>query len=258
MRDSRSVSLEQRLHHQGGIDGTAARLDDDADVLRRLVADVGNERQPLRLHQLGDLLDQPRLLDLVGNLGDDDDVGAASLLLDFPARPHAEAAAAGLVSLDHRRAFLDDNPAGREIRPRHHSRRACRPRHLRVLDEVKRRVAELGGIVRRNVGRHADGDAGRAIGEEVGERAGENDGLLVLTVIGRAEVDGVLVDAVEEETGDLGQPRFGVAHGRGVIAVDIAEIALALRSADSGRRNPGRGERARRRSPGRHGDGNCP
>jgi hypothetical protein len=27
---------------------------------------------------------------------------------------------------------------------------------------------------------------------------------------------------------DLGQPRLGVAHGRGVIAVDVAEIALAL------------------------------
>ena len=27
---------------------------------------------------------------------------------------------------------------------------------------------------------------------------------------------------------DVGQPRFGVAHGRGVIAVDVAEVALAV------------------------------
>ena len=32
----------------------------------------------------------------------------------------------------------------------------------------------------------------------------------------------------EQQVGDLGQPRLGVAHGRGVIAVDVAEIALAV------------------------------
>ena len=52
--------------------------------------------------------------------------------------------------------------------------------------------------------------------------------LFLLAVIGRAEIDRVLVDAVEQRRRDRGQARFGVAHGRGVIAVDIAEIALAV------------------------------
>ena len=52
--------------------------------------------------------------------------------------------------------------------------------------------------------------------------------LLVRAVVARPEIDRVLVEAVEQEPRDFRQPRFGVAHGGGVIAVDIAEIALAV------------------------------
>ena len=93
---------------------------------------------------------------------------------------------------------------------------------------MQRRVAELGGIVRRDVGRHADGDAGRAVGEQVREGAGQHHRLLPLPVIGRAEVDGVLVDAAQQQLGDRRHARLGVAHGRRVIAVDVAEIALPV------------------------------
>ena len=53
--------------------------------------------------------------------------------------------------------------------------------------------------------------------------------LLVAAVVGGAELDGVGVDAVEQRAQrDLGQAGLGVAHGRGIVAVDIAEIALAV------------------------------
>ena len=93
---------------------------------------------------------------------------------------------------------------------------------------MQRRVAQLAGIVRRDIGRHADGDAGGAVGEQVGEIGREHRRLLLAPVVIGAEIDGVLVDAVEQLRGDLGQPRLGVAVGGGVIAVDIAEIALPV------------------------------
>ena len=65
-------------------------------------------------------------------------------------------------------------------------------------------------------------------GEQVREGARQDDGFLVLFVIGRAEIDRVLVDAFEKQRRDLGHARFGVAHGGRVIAVDIAEIALPV------------------------------
>ena len=66
------------------------------------------------------------------------------------------------------------------------------------------------------------------LASRLGKVAGRTDRLLSLAVVGRAEVDGVLVDAVEQRARDLGQARLGVAHGGGVIAVDVAEIALPV------------------------------
>ena len=56
----------------------------------------------------------------------------------------------------------------------------------------------------------------------------QNRRLAFRVVVVRLEVDGVLVDVVEQRMRDLGQPRFGVAHRRGHIAVDRAEIALPV------------------------------
>ena len=93
---------------------------------------------------------------------------------------------------------------------------------------MQRGVAELGGVVRRDRGRHADRDALRAVGEQVRKAAGQHHRLFVRAVVVGAELDAVLVDAVEQQPRDLGHARFGVAVGGGIIAVDIAEIALAV------------------------------
>ena len=82
--------------------------------------------------------------------------------------------------------------------------------------------------MRRDRGRHADRDALRAVGEQVRERARQHHRLFRKSVIVRAEIDRVLVDALEQQPRDLGHARFGVAIGGGVIAVDIAEIALPV------------------------------
>ena len=82
--------------------------------------------------------------------------------------------------------------------------------------------------MRRNARRHADRDAAGAVREQVRDARGEHDRLLLLAVIGLAEIDRVFVDAVEQRRRDGRQLGLGVAHRRRVIAVDIAEIALAV------------------------------
>src|SRR5262249_59081606 len=74
----------------------------------------------------------------------------------------------------------------------------------------------------------ADRDARGAVGKEVGEVGREHLWLLRAPVVVGPEVDGVLIDAIEQPRRNLGHARFGVALGRWVIAVDIAEIALAI------------------------------
>ena len=93
---------------------------------------------------------------------------------------------------------------------------------------MQRGVAKLGRVVRRDRGRHADRDALRAVGEQVREAAGQHHRLFAAVVIGRAQLNRVLVDAIQQQPGDVRQPSLGVAHRGRVIAVDIAEIALAV------------------------------
>ena len=134
--------LEQRFHHHCGIDRARARLDHEADVLGQFIAHVGDQRQLLLVEQLGDLLDQPRLLHQPGNFGDDHDIGAAAGVFALPARAHAERAAAGGVGFGDRFGRIDDDAAGREIRTLDvfQQRLAARIRACRS-DAARRRTA---------------------------------------------------------------------------------------------------------------------
>ena len=92
-------------------------------------------------------------------------------------------------------------------------------REIRALDEFEQlRVGEFGfsisaivacaefaQIVRRDGGRHADRDAARSVRQQIGKRRRKNDRLFVLAVIGRAEIDGVLVEAFEQRLRNFGQ-----------------------------------------------------
>ena len=97
-----------------------------------------------------------------------------------------------------------------------------------MRDQVERGVAQFGEVVRRNGRRHTDGDALCAVGQHVGEGRGQHDRLPLGAGVIVAEVDRILVDAFQQQARDLGHPRLGVAVGGGAIAVDVAEIALAV------------------------------
>ena len=97
-----------------------------------------------------------------------------------------------------------------------------------IVDQRDAGVDDLAEIVRRDVGRHADRDAAGAVGEEIREPRRQHHRLALGIVVVRLEIDGVLVDVLEQRIGDLGEAHLGVAHRRGRIAVDRAEIALAV------------------------------
>ena len=94
--------------------------------------------------------------------------------------------------------------------------------------EGDRRVADLAEVVGRDVRGHPDGDARRAVDEQVRQLRREDRRLLLRPVVVRDEVDGLLVDVGQHLGRDRGQPRLGVAHRRGPVAVDRAEVALAI------------------------------
>ena len=218
---------EQAFHQDVRVDRPAARLDDDTDKLIAFVADISENRQLLVIDQRRQRLDQLALLHAVRNFGNDRDPRPASQILDRPFRPDPKRSPPRRISLRNRRRRIDDQPAGRQVRPAHKMEQ--RPvLGVGLIDQMDCRIDHFGGVVRRNVRRHADRNPARAIGKQIGEQPRHNLGFFVFPVVGGPIIDRTVVESGHQVDGNRRQPRFGIAIGRGIIAVDIAEIALPV------------------------------
>ena len=249
------AELEQAFHHQRRIDAARARLEHQPDVLGGFVAHVGDQRQLLFVDQLGDLLDEPHLLHLPGNFGDHDQTGAAAGVLGVPARPQAERAAPGGVGLGDRLGRIDDDAAGREIRARARISTACGcARWAARSDKARRRTAR-----RRCAAGSRSPCRPRCPARRW--RAG-------------SETPPAAPPAPATRRRSWGGNRRRPRRCRRAGAARLRSAAPRCsgrrrryrrrycrncpgrRPADSARRNPARGAPSRRRSPGRHADGN--
>ena len=139
---------------------------------------------------------------------------------------HHHLAAAGAVALAHAGQAVD-RAGGREVRRRDDLHQLLE-RGVAVLQQVQAGVDHLVEVVRRDVGGHAHRDAGRAVDQQVGQPRRQHQRLFLGAVVVGAEVDGFLVDVGEHLVRDLRQADFRVAHRRRVVAVDRAEVALAV------------------------------
>jgi hypothetical protein len=98
---------------------------------------------------------------------------------------------------------------------------------------MQRRIAQLGGVMRRDRGRHADSDALRAVGEQIGKGRRQHHRLVVAAVICRTEIHGILVDAVDQypRDPDLRQEYLRAyipSLVRGQATPEVAEVAAAI------------------------------
>ena len=207
--------------------GVALELDDDAiAVAVGFVAQVGDALDLLIAHQLGDALDHGRLVHLVRDLGDDDRLALLAHGLEGDLAAHDDRAAAGVIGVTDA-AAAEDDAAGREVRPRHDANQIVDAQG-RIVDQRVAGVDQLAEIVRRDVGRHADGDAAGAVDQQVRETRRQHHRLVLGAVVVVLEIDGVLVDVVEQRHRRFFELTLGVTHGRRWIAVDRAEIALPV------------------------------
>ena len=143
---------ELRLLEEGGeyLLGlrVALELDHEPDpVAVGLVAQVGDRVGPPGAHDLRDLLDDARLVHLIGKFRDDQRTLPESALLEMDFGAHVESSSPGPVGgLDAGPAV--DVPARREVRPGQAGEQLVAVA-LRVRDEVVDRGEELPGVVRR-------------------------------------------------------------------------------------------------------------
>ena len=223
--------LEQMVQHDSGVH-VVPQLDDDAHALPvRLIAQVGDAFDLLVFDQLRDFLDQVGFVDQIRKLRDDDPAFTVRHRFNIRDGAGDDLAAPGAVSFV-RAGCSHDNAAGRKIR-RLHDRKdffdICVPVFFDpVVDDFGRRGDYFAQIVRRNVGRHADRDAGGAVNKQIRVAAGKNRGLFLRLVKVGDKLDRVLLDVRQHLHGNLRQTRLCVSHGRRAVTVDGAEISVAV------------------------------
>ena len=140
-------------------------------------------------------------------------------------RAHDHSAASGAVALVHALQTVN-NGACREVRRRHPRNEFVNGR-VGLVQQMTARINRLAQIVRRNVGGHTHGNAGRTVHKEVGQTRGQYGGFLFGVVKVGNEVNRVLFQVVEHSIGNASQTAFGVTHGGRRVAVHRTEVALA-------------------------------
>ena len=97
------------------------------------------------------------------------------------------------------------------------------------VEQMDARAGHFAQVVRRDVGGHADRDAGRSVQQHVRHACRQPGRFVARAVVIRREVDRALVDFVEQQFGHRRETRFGVAHRReGFRIVGRTEVALAV------------------------------
>ena len=218
--------LEEVVEHHVGV-GVALELNDELRLLvGRGVAQLADAVEVARPDQLGDLLLNDLDRGLVRQLGHHDAVAGAALF-DFGDGPHFDGAPPGPVGVEDALA-PEDQRAGREVRSLDELHEVV-GRGVGVVQHVDGGVNDLAHVVRRHVGRHAHGDALRAVDQQVGKAGRQDGGLDGGPVVVAHHVDGLFVDVRHELEGQGRQPALRVAHGRGpVVGTPAAEAAVAV------------------------------
>jgi hypothetical protein len=217
---------EQLVEHHLG-DGPPAQLDDDAHAVAiGLVAQIGDAVDLAVLHQVGDAHDQVGLVDLVGELADDQLLPAGFGGLQGDPGPHHDLAPPRLVGVQDPLAAEDEAPGG-EVRAPHDAAQLFEA-EAGPVDHGHDGRSDLPQVVRRYVGGHAHGDAAGAVDQQKGQRRRQHQRLLEGVVVIGPEIHRFLVDVPQHLFGDLGQARLGVAHGRRRVPVDGPEVPLTV------------------------------
>ena len=218
--------LEKRVEDGRGL-FSALELDDDAGLFVGLVAHVAYALNLLLGDELGDSDDEVGAINVVGDLGDDELLAAALHFLGMGFATDTDDALAGLeIGED---AFATgDNAAGGEIGALDVAAEVVEGGGGWFVEDLDDGGDELVEVVRRDVGRHADGDAGRAVHQQVGQRGGQYGGLGSGLFVVRCEVHGVLLNVGEEVLGDVLETALGVTVGGGRIAVHRTEVTLGV------------------------------
>ena len=145
---------------------------------------------------------------------------------DFSFGPHCHATFAGCISALDRGPVINE-AAGGEVRPLHEFHKVFAG-EFSVINQSHGCIHDFPQVMRRDIRRHTDGDAQRAVEEQVGEFCRQDfwfefGGVIVVHPIHR-----VFVDVRNELERHRRQPALGIPHCGGGVAIERAEVALPV------------------------------
>ena len=234
--DDEHVAADRFFHLRMGVElieddgrhGAALDVDDDADagLVAGFVAQTGDAGNLFVADEVGDAFDEHFLVDRIRNFGDEDLLAAVFRFEDLRFCADLDDAVAGIVETADRIDAVND-AARREVRTGdelHQIGDGCG----RMIQKMESSVDDFAEVVRRNVGRHADADACAAVDEKIREFRGQNFGFAFAFIEVRNHVDGIFVEIGKQFFREALHAAFGITGGRGGVAVDGSEVALAF------------------------------
>ena len=207
---------------------TAPQLDHHTQaVFIGLIAELGDAFQLFLFDELGNALNQARLVQLVGNLVNNDGVLALGLICyDLCLGPHIDSSAPSAVG-------LNDTGAPVYLRSRRevwagYELHQLFDADIGVLKRGKAPRYHFAEVMRRNVRRHTHCNPRGSIHQQVRNAGRQDCGNPLCAVIVIDKINSFFVQIGEQGMRNFGHANFCVAHGRRGISVDRPEVTLTI------------------------------
>ena len=208
----------------------AAQLDHEPHAVAiRLIAQVADAVDLLVAHMLRNLLDDPHLVGLVGNFGEDDLHAVAGGFLNVLPSAQGEAAPPPRVGVLQVLVVLarEEDARRGEIGPFEHGHQVA-DRGVGALDHHLHRRRRLAQVVRRHLAGHRHRDPRRPVDQQIRQPPRQYRRFVQrLIEVGR-EIDGVFVDVRQHFFADRAEPRLGVTHCRRRVVINRTVVALPV------------------------------
>ena len=159
----------------------------------------------------------------VRDLGHDNDV-AVFFCFEVRLRAECECRPTGLITFSDAVSATND-AAGREVGAGQDVDNLV-DRCFRFVNQHDDGVGDFGEVVRRNAGRHSNGDSGRAVDEQVWKLRWQNNRFGSALIVRWCKVDGVVLNVCQHVGSGRRKSSFRITHGGGGKSSKRAEVAL--------------------------------
>ena len=97
-----------------------------------------------------------------------------------------------------------------------------------VFDDQQQGVTNLTDIMRRDVGRHTNGNSGRAVDQQIREFRGQYRRLITCLVVVGHKIHCIVINIFEYLHGRRSHSRLGISHSGRRVGIDTAEVTLRV------------------------------